>query len=178
MTDESRGAEVESESRAVFGAGAIRYRVWPARRHPWRLLLALACVVGASVGVALLWRNGWWAAIAGLGLAGATVAWFFPTEVALDGARLVVRQLGTPREYDLRAFRRVEVVVDVVARAELGATTPNSPLDSVQAVAVPLPHDLRAQDRIVAHMRRWVGRRATGQFTFDDDHAPDDDVAS
>lgn len=178
MRDASRGAEVESEGSAVFGAGAIRYRVWPARRHPWRLAIALMLVIGVAVGVALAWRNGWWAAIAALGVSGAAVAYFFPTEVALDGARLVVRQLGTPRQYDLRSFRRVEVVVDVVARAELGATGPNSPLDAVQAVAVPLPVEKQAQERVVAHMRRWVGRRATGQFAFDDDHAPDDDVAS
>jgi len=176
MKDVGKGSEVESETRATFGAGAVRYRVWPARRQPWRLAVAGGLALAAAIAVAFAWHNAWWAAIAGLGILGAASPFFFPTEIALDGARLILRQLGTPREYDLRSFSRVEVVADMVTRAELCFGNPNSPLDAVQTVGVPLPTEPRAREGVLAHLRRWVGRRATGQFAFDDDHAPDDEV--
>jgi hypothetical protein len=176
MKDSGTGPEVNSEARTAFGAGVIRYRTWPARRHPWRLVAVAVVAVGVATAVALAWGNAWWALIAGLGLVGATAPFFFPTEVAIDGARLSVRQLGMPREYDLRQFRRVEVVTDVVTRAELSTGALHSPLEAVHAMGLPLPHAAHERDQVVTHLRRWVGRRPTGQFRLDDDHAPEDDL--
>lgn len=176
MKDVGKGSEVDSESHATFGAGAVRYRVWPARRHPLRLAIVGALAIAAAVAASIVWENGWWAAIAGLAILGGASPFFFPTEIALDGSRLIMRQLGMPREYDLRSFTRVEVVGEMVLRAELSAGSVGSPLDAVQAIAVPLPKDAKAREGVLLHLHRWVGRRTTGQFAFDDDHAPDDEI--
>ena len=176
MKQSGPGPDVDNEARAAFGAGVIRYRVWPARRHPWRLVAVAVVAIAVATAVALAWGNAWWALIAGMGLVGATVPFFFPTEVAIDGARLSVRQLGMPREYDLRRFRRVEVVSDVVTRAELSSGELHSPLGAVHAMGLPLPHATVERDQVVTHLRRWVGRRPTGQFRLDDDHVPEDDL--
>ena len=40
------------------------------------------------------------------------------------------------------------------------------------------PDDPMMADRVLVHLRRWVGRTPTGRFKIDIDHAPEDDVAS
>lgn len=154
--------------------GVIRYRIWPARRHPLRLAAVTAVVLGATVAAALVFEGLYWALVVALGLTLAAAPFFFPTEVALDGPRLNLRALGTPRVFHLGAFQRLEIGADVLPRVELLTRARLSPVDSLEGVVVPLPEDPAVASAVVAHLRRWVGRRPTGTFALDADDAPED----
>lgn len=162
--------------RAKTTGGVIRYRSWPARRHPLRLGLAVVLVVGATAAVAVVLGNVFWAAVVFVGLAFLASAFFFPTEVALDGDRLVVRRLGQPQSYELRTFRRMEVSREMMSRVELLHRARLSPMDPLDGIVVPLPEQPAMAELVLTHLRRWVGRTPTGRFKIDIDHAPEDDL--
>ena len=158
--------------------GIIRYRIWPAKRHPVRLLVAALLVGGATVAADLVFEGFYWALVVAVALTIVAAPFFFPTEVALDGPRLNLRTFGTPRVFLLGHFQRFEVSQDVLPRVELLTRARLSPVDTLEGVTVPLPEDARVAGEVVAHLRRWVGRRPTGRFVLDADHAPEDDVAT
>jgi len=157
--------------------GVIRYRIWPARRHPLRLLAAVVVVLGATTAIAVVFEGVYWALVVALGLTAAAAPFFFPTEVALDGPQLNLRALGTPRVFHLSHFQRLEEHADVLARVELLTRARLSPVDTLEGLVVPLPEDPAMAALVVAHLRRWVGRQPTGRFALDADHAPEDSVA-
>lgn len=167
-------SRLQGDVAAKTTGGVIRYRVWPARRHRARLLLVLAVIVAATIGAATVFSSLYWALIVLVGLTAAATPFFFPTEVGLDGGRLNLRALGTPRVWDLREFRRLEVSDDVLKRVELLPRSLVAPMDRVQSVTVPLPDDEAVAELVLEHLRRWVGRRPTGTFRVDVDHAPED----
>jgi hypothetical protein len=176
MPRDAAESELAGEVRAKTSGGVIRYRVWPARRNPMRLVVAGVVVVGGTLAVGFLLENGFWAAVAFLGLSFLSAAFFFPTEVALDGAALVIRQLGTPRSYDLRQFRRIERAEDMVPRIELQPRAGLSAMDTLHGVVIPLPDDKAMAERVLFHLRRWVGKTPTGRFNIDADLAPEDSI--
>ncbi len=116
---DAAGSDLAGDVGAKVTGGVIRYRSWPAKRHPLRLVVAVVAVVGATVAAAIALENVYWAAIVFVGLAFLASAFFFPTEVALDGDRLVIRRLGQPQSYELRQFRRMEVSREMMSRVEL-----------------------------------------------------------
>ena len=176
MKQSAADPELSGEVVPMTSGGVIRYRAWPAKRHPVRLVLAILAVVGGTAVVGYVLANAFWAAMAFIGLSLAAAAFFFPTLVALDGPMLVVRHLGTPRSHDLRTFRRVESSRDMVPRVELLPRTHLSPMDTLRGVIVPLPDDPNAAERVITHLKRWIGRTPTGHFALDLDHAPEDDL--
>lgn len=176
MQRDAAESELHGEVRAKTSGGVIRYRVWPARRHPVRLVIAAAIAVGGAVAVGLGLEDGFWATVTFVGLAFVSAAFFFPTEVALDGATLVLRHLGTPRSYDLRHFRRIERAQDMVPRVELLPRARISPMDTLHGVVIPLPDDKAMAEQVLFHLARWVGKTPTGRFVIDVDHAPEDDL--
>jgi hypothetical protein len=169
-------SELSGEVSAKTSGGVIRYRVWPARRHPLRLVVAAVVVVGGTVLMGILLENAFWATIAFLGLSFVSAAFFFPTLVALDGAALVLRQLGTPRSYDLRQFRRIERAQDMVPRVELLPRARLSPIDTLHGVVIPLPDDAETCERVLFHLGHWVGKPPTGRFVIDPDLVPEDSL--
>ena len=176
VSHDAAESELEGEVRAKTSGGVIRYRVWPARRRPLRLVIAAVIVISGTVAVGFLLRNAFWATIAFLGLSFVSAAFFFPTEVTLDGANLVIRQLGTPRNYDLRHFRRIERAQDMVPRVELLPRARLSPMDTLQGVVIPLPDDPAMCERVLFHVGRWVGKTPTGRFVIDVDLVPEDAI--
>ncbi|TNF38189.1 MAG: hypothetical protein EP329_01105 [Deltaproteobacteria bacterium] len=161
---------------ASTSGGIIRYKIWPARRHPVRLVIAVILVVGATAATAVVFHAFFWALVVALGLTVAAAPFFFPTLVGLDGPTLNVRALGTPRVWNLARFQRIEVSSDVLPRVELLTRARLSPVDTLESVVVPLPEDKVMADQVVVHLRRWVGRRPTGRFAIDADHAPEDSL--
>jgi len=158
--------------------GVIRYKIWPARRHPVRLVVAVAIVVGATVATVIVFGEFFWALVVAIGLTVAAAPFFFPTLVGLDGPTLNVRALGTPRVWNLGRFQRIEISQDVLSRVELLTRARLSPVDTLESVVIPLPEDKAVADQVVVHLRRWVGRRPTGRFGMDADHAPEDSLES
>ena len=175
MSDAAESKLAGDVSPSTTG-GVIRYRIWPARRHPVRLAIALALVVGATVGTVVVFHEFFWAAVVFVGLTVAAAPFFFPTLVGLDGPTLNVRALGTPRVWNLGRFQRLEISQDVLPRVELMTRARLSPVDTLESVVVPLPEDKAVADQVVVHLRRWVGRRPTGRFASDVDHAPEDSL--
>lgn len=178
MADDAAESVLAGEVRAKTSGGVIRYRVWPARRKPVRLVIAAVVVIAGTVLVGWLLEEAFWAIIAFLGLSFVSAAFFFPTEVALDGAALVLRHLGTPRSYDLRQFRRIERARDMVPRVELLSRARLSPMDPLQGVVIPLPDDPATCERVLIHLGRWVGKTPTGRFVIDTDLVPEDSLES
>ncbi len=178
MADDAAESVLAGEVRAKTSGGVIRYRVWPARRKPVRLVIAAVVVIAGTVLVGWLLEEAFWAIIAFLGLSFVSAAFFFPTEVALDGADLVLRHLGTPRSYDLRQFRRIERARDMVPRVELLSRARLSPMDPLQGVVIPLPDDPATCERVLIHLGRWVGKTPTGRFVIDTDLVPEDSLES
>lgn len=168
--------ELAGDVAAKSSGGVVRYRIWPARRHPLRLVVVVAFVVGATVLAAIVLQNAFWAAVVFVGLAFLASAFFFPTEVALDGDRLVIRRLGQPQSYELRRFRRMIVSEDVLARVELLRHARLSPMDPLDGIVVPLPDHPATSAQVLSHLQRWVGRTPTGRFAIDIDHAPEDEL--
>lgn len=169
-------AELAGAVGAKVSGGVIRYRSWPARRHPLRLALAAAVVVGVTVLTAVLLKDVFWPTLVLVGCSLLAAAFFFPTEVALDGDRLVIRRLGQPQSFELRSFRRIEVAREMMSRVELLNRARLSPMDPVEGIVLPLPDDPVVADQVLVHLRRWVGRTPTGRFKIDIDHAPEDDI--
>lgn len=156
--------------------GVIRYRIWPARRHPFRTAIAGLIALAATAGAWLAFSSFLWAGIAFLGVTSTLALFFFPTEVSLDGHSLHMRQLGSPRSWDLRSFRRMEVQKQPVPCVELRTRGRVGPMDAVRGVRLPLPADPISSENALIHVRKWVGRQPTGRFEIDDDHAPEDNV--
>ncbi len=173
---DAAGPELHGAVDAKMTGGVIRYRAWPARRHPLRLVLAMAAVGVGTAGVGILLKSAFWGAIALLGLSLLASAFFFPTLVSLDGPVLVLRQLGTPRSFDLRHFRRIEVARDRVPRVELLSQSRVSPMEALRGLMLPLPDDAVSAEQVISHLQRWIGRTPTGRFALDLDHAPDDEL--
>jgi len=174
--DDAAEARLEGDVAPRSSGGVIRYRIWPARRHPVRLTIVLALVTAATIGAATAFEAFYWPAVVALGLTAAAAPFFFPTEVCLDGPQLNMKSLGTPRVWDLRLLRRIEVSDDVLHRVELLPRARSSPMDRVKGVTVPMPGDRETADKVLVHLRRWVGRRETGRFSLDADHAPEDSL--
>lgn len=177
--DDAAEARLRGNVAAKFSGGpggVLRYRIWPAKRHRARLAIAVGVVVGGTAVAAYLLANVFFAGVVFLGLTFLALPFFFPTEVALDGTSLVVRQLGTPRSHDLRTFRRLEIFSVGLPRVELMTRARLSPLDPLEGILVPLPDDAATQAQVIAHLRRWVGRPPTGRFELDVDQAPEDSV--
>ena len=157
-------------------AGVIRYRLWPAKRHPVRTALL---GLGVLVCVAATWfltQAILWSGIMALGCLTGFAVGFFPTEVTLDGHTLHVRHVFFLRSWDLRRFRRLKVDTSLVPRVELSRATGLNPLDRARAVLLPLPSEPLDVELVEDHLRRWVGRQITGQFELDVDHAPEDNI--
>ena len=175
MNDAAR-SDLEGDVSPQTTGGVIRYRVWPARRRPLRLALALGLVIGLTVLAAKLIDHdpGFWALTVGVALCVVAAPFFFPTTVGLDGFNLNIRQFGIPRVYNLREYKRLEVNREVVARVELLQRARMSPMDKLKGLVVPLPADGLIADAVVVHLRKWVGRRPTGRFSLDIDHVPED----
>jgi len=167
-------SELSGDVDPQVASGCIRYRIWPAWRHKIRTLLAVAFVIGSTVGVSYAYESPLWATVTFLGLTAALAIFFFPTMVTLDGPVLHLRQLGAPRTHDLRQFKRVEVHEGLLPRAEMGLSSSVSALDHVKGTTVPLPANPTVRDQVVVHLRRWVGRAPSGIFEMDADHAPED----
>jgi hypothetical protein len=167
-------ATLEGDVGPRVTGGAIRYRIWPVKRYPWRSALVLLALVGATAAAAALLSNAYWAVVVFVGLTIASAPVFFPTEVALDGESLNRRRLGTPRIWKLSEFRRMEVSHDLVPHVELFRSDHLNPVDKVKSVVVPLPVEREVADAVVLHLRRWVGRHPTGQFSLDVDLVPED----
>jgi len=162
-------ADLEGVVEPAHSGGLIRYRVWPARRHPLRALGALLVCVGATVGAA--WVSGlFWSVFVLIGTVLGAGLFFFPTEVSLDSYTLHVRAFGTPRTWDLRHFRRFEVSGAPMARVEL---IKRSGFDLLENMNFPVP---LAHEAILEHLRVWVGRTPTGTFEMDDDLVPEDSL--
>ena len=162
-------AELEGVVDPATSGGLIRYRVWPARRQPLRLMAVVLACLGLTSGAALT-AGTFWAVFVLIGLILSAGVLLFPTEVALDSYTLHVRALGTPRTWDLRHFRRFEVSAQPWPRVELTKRTGFELLDNV---SIPLP---QAHEAVLAHLRSWVGRQPTGTFELDDDLVPEDNV--
>ncbi|MGM0575321.1 MAG: hypothetical protein ACQEXJ_06285 [Myxococcota bacterium] len=169
-------SHLEGDVGPATTGGVIRYRIWPVRRHPMRTIVAALVPVGLAVATWLAFRSPLWATFVFLGAVAGLAPFFFPTDVTLDGHSLHIRQLGTPRIWDLRSFRRIEMCGEPLPRAELTSRARFTPLDSVDAVVVPMPDDPVDREVVVLHLRRWVGRQPTGRFEIDADHAPEDNV--
>ncbi len=176
MKQDAAESELAGEVDARASGGVIRYRVWPAKSHPIRLIMAVVAVLGGTFMVGWVFDNFYWGTMAFIGLALTAAAFFFPTLVALDGPTLVMRHLGTPRSHDLRQFRRIETSRDMVPRVELLPRARLSPVDTLSGVIVPLPDDEGSAERVLTHLRRWVGRTPTGRFALDLDHVPEDNL--
>lgn len=161
-------ADLEGVVEPATSGGLIRYRVWPARRHPLRLVGVAVTCAGVTAGVALA-AGTFWAVFVFVGLVLGAGIFFFPTEVALDSHTLHVRAFGTPRTWDLRHFRRFEVSGQPLPRIEL---IKRSGFD-LDNVLFPMPE---AHGEILDHLRTWVGRQPTGKFEVDDDMVPEDTV--
>ncbi len=169
-------SQLEGDVSPKTSGGVIRYRIWPAKRHPLRLALALAVVVGATVAAVIVLEGLFWALVVFVGLLAAAAPFFFPTQVGLDGPTLHLRSFGTPRSWDLREFRRLEVGQVGLHRVELLARARLAPMDTLKGVIVPLPGDKPTADAVLVHLRRWVARRQTGRFAIDIDHTPEDSI--
>ena len=168
-TQDAAEAELEGVVAQARSGGLIRYRVWPARRHPLRGALLLLLCAGLTSAVAIKAGLFW----AGFVLMGAVLGaglFFFPTEVSLDSYTLHVRAFGTPRTWDLRHFRRFEVSGAPLPRIEL---IKRSGFDLLKNMSFPVP---ASHEDILEHLRVWVGRTPTGSFEHDDDLVPEDSL--
>ena len=160
-------AELEGVVDLITSGGLIRYRVWPARRRPAGLFVAVATCVAVTGGVAIA-AGTFWAVFVFVGVVVGAGVFFFPTEVSLDNHTLHVRAFGTPRTWDLRHFRRFEVSREPLPRIELIKRTGFDLLDNV-TFPVPVEHEA-----VLEHLRAWVGRKPTGTFELDADLVPED----
>lgn len=167
-------SELQGDVDPLVATGCIRYRIWPAKRHKTRTFVAFCVVLGATSAVVYLYGSVVWSMVTFLGLTATLAMFLFPTLVALDGPVLHLRQLGAPRTYDLRLFKRLDVNDGIVPFAELGTTPSVSARDTVHGTVLPLPAKRQQREEVVVHLRRWVGRAPTGIFTMDDDHVPSD----
>lgn len=162
-------AELGGIVEPAHSGGLIRYRVWPARRHPVRAVWVVLVCAGVTAGAA--WVSGlFWSVFVLIGMVVGAGLFFFPTEVSLDSHTLHVRALGIPRTWDLRHFRRFEVSGASLPRVEL---IKRSGFDVLENLNFPVP---AAHESILEHLRRWVGRAATGTFELDDDLVPEDSL--
>lgn len=158
---------------ARVSAGAIRYRIWPARRHP--ILATAGALVAIAATAATFHMYGfYWALLVATGLILTSGMLLFPTLVSLDGPTLHIRHLGTPRTWDLKRFERIDVGGQPLRRVELGCSGASGPMDTVHSVRLPLPADSQTAEKILVHLRRWIARRQTGHFELDEDQAPED----
>jgi len=162
-------ADLEGVVEPATSGGLIRYRVWPARRHPMRMVGVGATCLGVTAGVALA-AGTFWAVFVLVGVVLGAGIFFFPTEVALDSHTLNVRAFGSPRTWDLRHFRRFEVSGQPLPRVELITRTG---FDLLENVLLPVPEE---HAQVLEHLRLWVGRQPTGKFELDDDLVPEDTV--
>ena len=164
-----RGAEAELAGivAPTQSGGVIRYRVWPAKRHPLRAMAAtLFCAI---TGLWVFWTSGlFWALFVVMGVSLSAGIFFLPTEVSLDRHTLNVRALGVPRTWDLRHFRRFVLSDAPMIQVEL---IKRSGFDLLENMSFPLP--LR-HEAVLEHLRQWVGRTPTGSFELDDDLVPED----
>ena len=162
-------SELSGEVSLQTTGGVIRYRSWPARRHKVMTALAL-CVLLAACGAAYIAFDSWlWAGFIFLGLGATGALFLFPTEVAVDGPWLHIRHLSSPRSYDLRSMRRIEVSGDLFQRVELGRDSGLSALDTVRGVLLPLPADTAARKRVLDHLRHFVAKPEEDSKFFGDE---------
>ena len=69
-------SQLQGDVAAKTTGGVIRYRVWPARRHPTRLVLVGAVIVAATIGAATVFSSLYWAVIVFVGLTAAAAPFF------------------------------------------------------------------------------------------------------
>jgi hypothetical protein len=169
-------SHLEGDVSPGTASGLIRYRIWPARRHPIWTALVAAAVIAATAWVWGEWQSLIWALMVFGGLTLMGAVFLFPTLVALDGPTLHIRQFGAPRTWDLREFRRLEITDDLWRRVHINKRPTATPVDQMHGVTVPLPADRATAEQVLLHLRRWVGRAASGHFELDGDHAPQDTV--
>lgn len=167
-------SHLEGDVSPGTASGLIRYRIWPARRHPFRTLLFAAAVIAATGYVWTEYESLLWSGLVFGGLTLGGGLFLFPTLVALDGPALHIRQFGAPRTWDLREFCRLEVTDDLWRRVHINTRPTASPVDGIHGVSVPLPADRTTAEHVLLHLRRWVGRAESGHFELDGDHAPQD----
>ena len=166
---EAAESELSGEVSPRTSGGVIRYRSWPARRHKLLTLLSLLLLLGVSAAAHVAFESLLWASFVFLGLGATGALFLFPTEVALDGPSLHIRHLGSPRSYDLREMRRMEVSGDLFQRVELGKELGISALDTVRGVILPLPSSAEARDRVLGHLRHFVAKPDEDSKFFGDE---------
>lgn len=169
-----------TESTEAVGSlrsgGVIRYRVWPAKRHPVAAILVAILTIGATVLTVEQTDSYLLASYVFVGLVLTAGLFFFPNHVAFDSYMLHRRAYGIPRTWDLRSFRRMEVSRGPLPHLELLTHDASPLMAQVRSVIVALPPRTEDAERVVEHARSWLGKRPTGQFELDDDHAPEDAV--
>jgi hypothetical protein len=172
----------QAESTDVVGslcdAGVFRYRVWPAKRHPVAAILTAVLTVAATALTVEQTGSTLWASYVFVGLVLTAGLFFFPNHIAFDGYMLHRRAYGFPRTWDLRRFRKMEVSTGPVAHVELKTHATSPIVSHIKSVIVALPPNSSDAEQVVAHIRRWIGKRPTGSFELDEDHAPQDVVRS
>ena len=166
---EAAESELSGEVSPRTSGGVIRYRSWPARRHKALTALALLVIFGASAAAYIAFDSLLWASFVFFGLAATGALFLFPTEVALDGPSLHIRHLGSPRSYDLREMRRLEVSGDFFQWVELGKESGLNPLDTVRGVNLPLPASAEARERVLGHLRHFVAKPDEDSKFFGDE---------
>ncbi len=171
-------SKLEGDVSPQTAHGSIRYRIWPARRHPVRALLFSALLVGATAWAWVAFETLLWPLVVFVGLTATGAIFFFPTLVALDGPTLNVRQFGLPRSWDLRDFKHMERSRDILPRVELSVAPGRGPMDRARGVTIPLPGDAATAERVTLHLQRWVSRRRSGVFELDADMVPEDHVTA
>ena len=169
VVSEAAESELSGEVSPRTSGGVIRYRSWPARRHKVLTTLALILLFGLSVAAYIGFGSLLWASIVFLGLAATGALFLFPTEVALDGPSLHIRHLASPRSYDLREMRRMDVLGDFFQWVELGKDPGLSPLDAVRGVMLPLPTTVDARARVLGHLRYFVAKPEEDSKIFGDE---------
>ena len=166
---EAAESELSGEVSPRSSGGVIRYRSWPASRHKILTAMALLILLSLSAAAHVAFDSLLWASFVFLGLGATGALFLFPTEVALDGPSLHIRHLGSPRSYDLREMRRMEVSGDFFKRVELGKEAGISALDTVRGVTLPLPSKIESRDRVLGHLRHFVGKPDEDSKIFGDE---------
>ena len=169
--------ELSGHVEPATSGGVIRYRLWPARRYPGRVVLMALVITGLTWLTSIQFVDPLWPLVVLVGTSAGAAVLFVPTEVMLDGYHLNIRVLNVPRTWDLRLFRTLEIAGGVLPRVDLKGRGQRKLVESMRVVQLPLPSGAEDAERVLGHVRRWVGRTPTGTFELDQDHAPEDSRA-
>ena len=150
--------------------------LWPAKRYPGRVTLVGLVILGLAWATWAQLGSELWTAVVLIGTTAGAAILFVPTEVMLDGHQLNMRVMNVPRTWDLRRFRKLELAGGVLPRVDLTGRGGRKLIDRMRVVQLPMPSGAEDAERVLHHVRRWVGRTPTGTFELDHDHVPEDSV--